>query len=395
MWRGSDLAHTPDAWTWKLSAVEIDELVTAADGLDELDGPLDTLTAESCPLPTLGPRLADLRHELIHGRGFQLISGVPCDQLTEQQSGAVFACLGAHLGSARTQNAQGDLLGHVRNVGLDADDPNVRIYQTDRRQTFHTDSADVVGLMCLETAAEGGESMLVSVAAIYNEMLERRPDLAALLFEPIATDRRGEVPPGSDPYFTIPVLSWFEGTLTVIYQRQYIDSAQRFDDVGPLSDDVVAALDLFDEIANDPAIHLRMELEVGDVQFVHNHSLLHDRTAFVDKPGSPRHLLRLWLSVPGDRALPPAFAQRYVTSCQAPSDMSGSVAAVRLRGDEVQLHPRNAVTPPLYGDACRLPLPTPPLFWRNHDRVPVPTPHHRLPRLGRPGVRRLRRRVPT
>ena len=220
-------------------------------------------------------------------------------------------CLGAHLGSARSQNARGDLLGHVRNVGLDAADPSVRIYQTDRRQTFHTDSSDVVGLLCLETAAEGGESMLVSAATVYNEMLDRRPDLAALLFEPIATDRRGEVPPGADPFYMIPVLSWFDDALTVMYQRQYIDSAERFDDVAPRSDDVVAALDLFDEIADDPAIHLRMKLEVGDVQFVHNHSLLHDRTAFVDKPGSPRHLLRLWLSVPGDRALPPVFAERY------------------------------------------------------------------------------------
>jgi hypothetical protein len=255
--------------------------------------------------------LTRLRRELTHGRGFQLIRGVPCDQLTERQSAAAFVCLGAHLGSARSQNARGDLLGHVRNVGLDADDPSVRIYQTNRRQTFHTDSADVVGLLCLETAAEGGESMLVSAATVYNEVLDRRPDLAALLFEPIATDRRGEVPPDADPYYTIPVLSWFDDALTVMYQRQYIDSAQRFDAIAPLSRDVVAALDLFDEIANDPTIHLRMELEVGDVQFVHNHSLLHDRMAFVDHPGSPRHLLRLWLSIPGDRPLPPVFAERY------------------------------------------------------------------------------------
>jgi len=308
VWRGDDLARRPSTWTWELSGPEIDELVTAADAFD---GPLESLTSESCPLPTLGPRLAELRRELVHGRGFQLIRGVPCDRLTERQAAAAFVCLGAHLGSARSQNAQGDLLGHVRNVGLDADDPSVRIYQTNRRQTFHTDSTDVVGLLCLETAAEGGESMLVSAATVYNEMLDRRPDLAALLFEPIATDRRGEIPPGAGPYFEIPVLSWFDGALTVLYQRQYIESAQRFDDVAPLADDVVAALDLFDEIANDPAIHLRMELEVGDVQFVHNHSLLHDRTGFVDKPGSPRHLLRLWLSVPGDRALPPVFAQRY------------------------------------------------------------------------------------
>jgi alpha-ketoglutarate-dependent taurine dioxygenase len=148
---------------------------------------------------------------------------------------------------------------------------------------------------------------------VYNEMRSRNKHLAQQLFEPVATDRRGEVPRGAKPYFTIPVLNWFDESLTVIYQRQYIDSAQRFGDVAPLRDDVVAALDLFDEIMNETEMHLAMSLEVGDMQFVHNHTLLHDRTAFVDRPGSPRHLLRLWLSVPGDRQLPPEFSQRYGT----------------------------------------------------------------------------------
>jgi hypothetical protein len=232
----------------------------------------------------------------------------------EQQSAAVFAGIGAHLGSLRSQNAAGDLLGHVKNVGADPSDPNVRIYQTDRRQTFHTDSTDVVGLLCLETAAEGGDSLLVSAAAIYNEMLDRDPALAALLFQPVATDRRGEVPEGCDPYFMIPVFSWFDEALTVLYQRQYIDSAKRFEEAPQPSTEVVDALDLFDDIANSRSFHLRMRLEVGDMQFVHNHSLLHDRTGFTDKPGSPRHLLRLWLSVPGDRRLPPVFAERYGTT---------------------------------------------------------------------------------
>jgi hypothetical protein len=56
-----------------------------------------------------------------------------------------------------------------------------------------------------------------------------------------------------------------------------------------------------------------MRLEPGDLQFVHNHTLLHDRTAFVDwpEPERRRHLLRLWLAVPGARPLPEVFAQRY------------------------------------------------------------------------------------
>ena len=155
--------------------------------------------------------------------------------------------------------------------------------------------------------------MLVSTASIYNEMRQRRPDLASLLFDPIATDRRGEVPEGEKPYFEIPVLSWHEGYLTGMYQRQYIDSAQRFPDAMRLTSAHIDALDLFDEIANDPKLCLGMQLQPGDMQFVHNHSLLHDRTGFRDwpDPKDRRHLLRLWLSVPGDRPLPECFRQRF------------------------------------------------------------------------------------
>ena len=67
------------------------------------------------------------------------------------------------------------------------------------------------------------------------------------------------------------------------------------------------------DIAEEPDLRLDMQLEVGDMQFVHNHTVLHDRTAFRDWPEAhqKRHLLRLWLSVAGDRSLPECFKQRY------------------------------------------------------------------------------------
>ena len=101
--------------------------------------------------------------------------------------------IGSHLGSARSQNAQGHLLGHVRDVGADVNDPKSRIYQTTARQSFHTDSCDVVGLLCLKEAKEGGDSMLASSVAAYNH-ISRVGELAAALFEPVSTDRRGEIP---------------------------------------------------------------------------------------------------------------------------------------------------------------------------------------------------------
>ena len=300
-------------WIERLSEADLDELARASGPWLAPDAELSHLTREEFALPALAPRLARLSAELLTGRGFALWRGLPVARWGRRRCAVAFFGIGAHLGRALSQNAGGDLLGHVRDMGLSSSDPHVRIYQTRERQTFHTDSADVVGLLCLHEARAGGLSALVSSATLYNEMRERRPDLAAHLFEPLATDRRGEVPADARPYFEIPVFNWHAGHLCAIYQRQYIDSAQRFVDAPRLSDGQVEALDLLDALTDDPALHFTMRLRPGDMQFVHNHALLHDRTAFEDwpEPQRRRHLLRLWLAPAGGWPLPDVFAQRY------------------------------------------------------------------------------------
>ena len=157
-------------------------------------------------------------------------------------------------------------------------------------------------------------------------MRRRRPDLVRVLFEPIETDRRGEAAEREKPYFNIPVFNWHAGLLSTIYQRQYIESARRFPDVQPLTPEQVEALDLLDELANDPKLHLMMDLRPGDMQFVHNHTALHDRTAYEDwpEPDRKRHLLRLWLAPPSARPLPAVFAQRF--GSVVPGDRGGVIA---------------------------------------------------------------------
>ncbi len=314
-WYGEDMNQQKDKWIKKLSPVEIEELEKAAEPILASGQNIATLKSKDFPLPTLGVRLMELREELIHGRGFALLRGLPIEKYNEQEAGTIFYGLGCHLGLPRSQNAMGHMLGHVRDLGKKSSDPNTRIYQTNERQTFHTDSADVVGLLCLKTAKKGGASLLVSASTIFNEMRKQRADLLELLMQPIATDRRGEVPAGMLPYLLIPVFTFHEGNLTVFYQRQYIDSAQRFPGAPRLTPKHVEALDMFDRLANDSKLGLSMELEPGDMQFVYNHALLHDRTGFEDwdEPSRKRHLLRLWLSVPGDRPLPAIFASRFGT----------------------------------------------------------------------------------
>ena len=247
-WYGPDLKGCTD-WIERLSDGEIAEVDQAAKQLAaaaKSSADLTSIGVDDFPLPTLGPRLRSLLPEVLNGRGFVLIKALPVERWTRHEAVLAFLGIGIHLGSLRLQNAAGHLLGHVKDLGRSSADPNARIYQTNERQTFHTDSCDVVGLMCLQTAKSGGLSSLVSSTTIFNEMRRRRPDLLEVLLSPIETDRRGEVPEGGQPYFSIPVFNWYQGLLSAIYQRQYIESARRFDGVPPLSPLQLEALDLFD-----------------------------------------------------------------------------------------------------------------------------------------------------
>ena len=321
-WYGSELVRRTD-WIQRLSLSEIAEVESAVRQLATSD--LTTLTQAKVPLPRLAPRLQGLLEEVLNGRGFVVIRGLPTERWSKREAAIAFLIIGVHLGNLRMQNADGHLLGHVKDLGRSSDDPNTRIYQTHERQTHHTDSCDVVGLLCLQTAKSGGLSSLVSSTTIFNEMRQRRPDLLRVLLEPIETDRRGEVPEGSKPYFNIPVFNYHDGLVSAIYQRQYIESARRFPGVTPLSPKQIEALDLLDHLANDPQFNLMMELERGDIQLVHNHTILHDRTAFEDypDPDRKRHLLRLWVAPPGARRLPAVYIERFGSI--TPGDRGGVI----------------------------------------------------------------------
>jgi hypothetical protein len=324
-WTGKGMRQQPERWLYTLTADDIADLENAASHFQKLQRDVGTISRETFPLRCFDQHLDLLKEKLLNGVGVEVLRGLPISNYTQRFAGTIFCGIGAHLGSARSQNADGHILGHVRDVGADADAPDSRIYQTNARQTFHTDSADVVGLLCVQKAQQGGESLLVSAESIYNVMRKQYPNLLLKLFDPIATDRRGEIPPGAAPYMNIPVLNWYEGFMTVFYQRQYIDSAQRYPGALRLTDQHIEALDQFDQLADDPELHFSMQLEPGDMQFVYNHSQMHDRTAFIDWPDpvKRRHLMRLWLSVEGDRPLPECFRERY--GCIAIGDRGGIV----------------------------------------------------------------------
>ncbi len=310
-WIGAELAKRPDEWTYTLSDDEIGEIQTNVAHLRGRD--IASVTKAEFPLPTLGPKLDRFRDEILNGRGFVLLRGLPVTDRPIADSAMAYWGIGTWFGSARSQNAKGHVLGHVRDMGLATTDPNVRIYQTTERQNFHTDSCDIVGLLCLKTARSGGLSSLTSSMSVYNAMCERHPELVGRLFRPMPTDRRGEVPVGKKPWFELPIYNDYMGHLSALYAPHYVRSSQRFPEAPRLTEDDLKALDCFDRLAEDTTLRIDMELRPGDIQLVHNHTTLHDRTAFVDwpEPEKKRHLLRLWLASPGARPLPAGYAERW------------------------------------------------------------------------------------
>ncbi len=324
-WYGPEMRQRGD-WLHHFTDAELAELDAAMRAHVASGRSMGEITSDSFSLPTLAPRLKQILSDLLDGRGFVQFRGFPVARYTTEEAAIAYLGIGSHLGSFRSQNAKGHLLGHVKNLGLDIRKPTTRYYQTDRELEFHTDSCDIVGLLCLKVSKQGGESRICSSTTVYNEVLRRRPDLAPALFHAFPTDRRGEVPPGCDPWFDMPVFHWHEGRLSAIYSGQYIRSAQaNFPQAPRLTADERAAIDLVDAIACDPAVNLGIEFQPGDMQFLQNHTILHSRTDFEDwpEPERRRHLLRLWLAPQGARPLPEVFATRY--GSVTPGDRGGII----------------------------------------------------------------------
>jgi hypothetical protein len=322
VWQAAELAADPGRWSYTLDAAELDALSAAADTVAGSD--LAGVTRDDMRLEgALGARLDAVRTELLSGCGLYLLRGLPVEAWGVAKSAAAFWALGLALGAPLPQNKVGHALGHVKDVGGDPARPETRLYTTSVAQPYHTDSADLVGLLCLAQAASGGDSHVASSPAVFNAVLRERPDLAQLLTQPFAWDRKGEVPPGCAPWFEVPVFCTSpQGNLVSMYDRSFINAAQsRFTDcaggVAPLTAVQREALDAADAAAASDALRLDMRLRPGDCQFLHSHVTWHARGAFSDGPDAPgrsaRHLLRLWLAPPPEEAweLPAAFTPRY------------------------------------------------------------------------------------
>ncbi len=310
-WQADQLRHQRD-WEMTLTPEELEELDAAVRHANRAGIWIPECTAKDFPLDRLARRLADIRSRLENGVGLVLLHGMPVTRYSRADIALMYWGMGAHIGPAFAQNMQGDVLGHVRDLGASRSDPKARGYQTRELLPFHNDSTDVVGLLCLQVAKAGGQSRVASALAIHNELVSTRPDLAQALYGTFCQDRRGEQPQGEPPFFETSFFARHEGRVFTKFNRSYVESAQRFPEVPRLTPLQIEAMETLSRLCQDPRFCLEMELAVGDIQFVCNHALVHSRTQYEDhpEPSRKRHLLRLWLRTPGFASRPAAFAQR-------------------------------------------------------------------------------------
>jgi alpha-ketoglutarate-dependent taurine dioxygenase len=192
-----------------------------------------------------------------------------------------------------------------------------------KRLSFHTDRCDVIAFLCIQPARQGGETFVVSSAALHDELARRDPQALEMLKQPFPYLRHTVDAGNPKPYCELPVFSERDGHFAAHFLRVLIERADASDDAPSLTTEQRAALDTLEAVAEDPALHVSFHLEPGDVLLLNNWTTFHRRSEFVDaeEPAFRRHLLRIWLSMPNSRPLVDAFADHF-----------GAVEAGALRG---------------------------------------------------------------
>jgi hypothetical protein len=294
-----------DNWIYNFSDEELSEIDTALKDLRAVNLAFPNFSKTDFHLPKLETRLNEFSNELENGRGFVVLRGLPVHRYNDDEVNTIYYGLGLNLGQPVSQNFNGDMIGTVMNVG-DLEDKNTRVYQTNLYLPYHTDPSDVVGLLCVRKAKNGGLSSLVSVPAVYNILLSEYPEYVGLFYKQWYYAHLGEDLPSPTSLFAI-----HDGKLNFRYLRQYIELGHDLRE-HPLSPVEIEALDILDSIIVRPELRIDMMLQPGDIQFANNHLILHSRTSFEDSPivDERRKLLRLWLKMVNARSQPSEFPGR-------------------------------------------------------------------------------------
>jgi hypothetical protein len=316
VWHGAAMKDHP-RWIKQFPAAVLEQIDTAVRSVKDIAW--KNVDRSNFALPDGKAFFDEVREELENGSGMVSMRGLDVSRYDAEQLRRIWYGLGSHLGTPMFQNYRGEVMREIKDEGMGVGaklygatvDSSGKQFLSSGARTlspgqlrFHTDRCDVVGLLCVRQASEGGVSKLASSATVYNEILKRRPDLHALLCQPIARTRFGEEAGGEHVVYNLPVFGVREGKLTSHFSLTYIENAQMLPGVRKLTEAEHEALRMLLAVAEEQSFEMRFA--PGDVQLLNNHVVYHGRTAFKDdaSTGQDRMLMRLWLSVPNSRALP-------------------------------------------------------------------------------------------
>lgn len=209
--------------------------------------------------------------------------------------------LGDALGACVSQTPRGDIVQDIRDYTDTDDTPDMRGYRSPGRMLPHADPCTIMFLHCLQPARSGGQNYIVNSRAIHDRIARDRPDLLAKLY----AEYHRKHPSGfgyktdGPNKFAVPIFAQRDGIVSCVYDRIYTEESASSLGSG-LTDEQVAALDLFDHWATSPELALGLVLEAGETLIAHNHSVLHSRADYEDWPDAARrrHLLRVWVDAP-------------------------------------------------------------------------------------------------
>jgi hypothetical protein len=311
-WRRDDFAAST-RWQFLVGERDLGALMDVARAARQVIGndpnKLIAMPASAFDFGTFSETIATIRHELKDGLGAALIRRLPMESMDPLDAAAIYWGIGRHLGQAISNNPEGDLIGHVTDLGKTQKDPLSRGYQTREEMNYHCDQSTLVGLLCVRTPKSGGTSKFASSVAIYNEMLRRDPAAVELLSLPFCWTKHGEMNPGERGWYESPVFNFLDGKLCTSFGPTHIRKGHDLPGAAPLTDEQKAAFELARTIAEEQ--HYSMIFEPGDIQFLNNSVAVHTRNAYEDwpEPGRKRLLWRLWLVAPDIRPSTPYITQ--------------------------------------------------------------------------------------
>jgi hypothetical protein len=297
-WRSRDLV-SKETFSRQLGAdhlLELDEFVART-----RNRPVEDISHAEIQAPKLLEFMDSARDQVMSGLGLIVITGADLQRYSRDEFERISWALGLYFGLPISQSVFGERIAHVRQ---EAHNPSGRGYRTNRELTCHTDTPDVLGLMCIQTAKSGGLSTVVSALALHNEFVAKYPHHLEPLYRGFPFYRLGQELPGQGTVseYDVPIFCNVKGVVSCMYVPHLLRKAQE-----PLGrvmpSDLQAAMARFDELCLSPEFSFSFAFERGDIFFINNRTLLHSRTTYEDHddPELKRDLLRLWIDVPKGR----------------------------------------------------------------------------------------------